>query len=151
VSLGASIADAIAALRSDAEKETLVIAGGGKLLDGLLAAAAGASAGEEREAAERALLNLLATRARGRFRASFHVFRFDSVLASGLGFYSPAGSVEQALHYLLAICAHKNACRFPQLEGFPTAAMPTGPAQWVRRPRTLGAALASSSAAHLHW
>ena len=30
VSLGASIADAIAALRSDAEKETLVIAGGGK-------------------------------------------------------------------------------------------------------------------------
>jgi len=63
VSLGASIADAIAALHSDAEKETLVIAGGGKLLDGLLAAAAGGSAGEEREAAERALLNLLATRA----------------------------------------------------------------------------------------
>ena len=64
MSLGASIADAIAALRSDAEKETLVIAGGGALLDGLLAAAAGGSAGEEREAAERALLNLLATRAR---------------------------------------------------------------------------------------
>ena len=137
VSLGASIADAIAALRSDAEKETLVIAGGGKymsmnvppptfkphkwcwtakskrvyalcvcfrvhgecslpwsrnashlelthcgialivvagaLLDGLLAAAAGGSAGEEREAAERALLNLLATRARLLTRCLLHL------------------------------------------------------------------------------
>lgn len=61
MSLGASVADAVAALSTDEEKETLVIAGGALLLDGLLAAAAGRSRGEERDAAERALLNLLAT------------------------------------------------------------------------------------------
>ena len=74
VSLGACCADAVAALRTDEEKETLVIAGGALLLDGLLSAAAGRSRGEERDAAERALLNLLATGA-GRLssRASLSV------------------------------------------------------------------------------
>lgn len=61
VSLGAAVADAVAVLRTDEEKETLVIAGGALLLDGLLAAAGGSSRGEERDAAERAVLNLLAT------------------------------------------------------------------------------------------
>lgn len=62
VSLGEAVADAIAALGADEEKETVVIFGGPLLLDGLLDAAAISSRSpRERAAAERALASLLST------------------------------------------------------------------------------------------
>lgn len=60
VTLGEAVADAIAALKTDEEKETVVIFGGPLLLDGLLDAASVASRSPaERAAAERALASLL--------------------------------------------------------------------------------------------
>jgi hypothetical protein len=62
VTLGEAVADAIAALGADEDKEAVVIFGGPLLLDGLLDAAATTSrSGRERAAAERALASLLAT------------------------------------------------------------------------------------------
>jgi hypothetical protein len=62
VTLGEAVADAIAALGADADKEAVVIFGGPLLLDGLLNAAATTSRSHrERAAAERALASLLAT------------------------------------------------------------------------------------------
>lgn len=60
MTLGEAVADAIAALKTDEEKETVVIFGGPLLLDGLLDAASVASRSPaERAAAERALASLL--------------------------------------------------------------------------------------------
>ena len=62
VTLGEAVADAIAALGADEDKETVVIFGGPLLLDGLLDAAAISSRSpHERAAAERALASLLST------------------------------------------------------------------------------------------
>ena len=62
MTLGEAVADAIAALAADEDKEAVVIFGGPLLLDGLLDAGATTSrSGRERAAAERALASLLAT------------------------------------------------------------------------------------------